>query len=81
MLKRIALAAALVAGTYAAPAYAMDCGAKLSEAQTALGKASKLSPEQRAARTRVALMGYDMCMIGDTKMAFDYFKMAMENAS
>jgi hypothetical protein len=79
MLKKIAAAAAVLCAL-SAPAAAMDCESTYNQALAAVAKMDSLTAGQRAARTRMALIAYDSCSIGDKDSAKKFFEMIMKSA-
>jgi hypothetical protein len=72
------IALACLAGPAAAEK--MDCAKMLESTQSHIAK-MKTSADKRAALSRMALSGYDSCMVGDMLNADKFFKMVMESGS
>jgi hypothetical protein len=68
---------ALLAVSITPASAAMDCGSMLDKATAEINKMTKAPSEKRAALTRMAISGYDNCMVGDISTAEKYFKMIM----
>ena len=81
MSNSLLAAVGIMAACITPAAAAMDCGKMLDTHTAAITKMAKASPEKRAALTRMALSGYDSCMVGDMFSAEKFFKMIMENAN
>lgn len=64
---RSLITATLVALTLTIPATASasDCGKVVDELSKAISGHLTMSPEQRVAAMRMAIHGYDRCMVGD----------------
>ena len=74
---RLAVCAVLAFTTLAPAAHAADCGAVLDELTKAVSGHVTMSSERKAAMFRMASMGYDHCMAGDTKHSGEIRDMLM----